>query len=813
MEQDEAEVGDILLLDEEDCEASQRGGESQPANRTQDKGARPGSLFRRKRKSGARGSRVESSPRPRKLPRGQENSVLSSGSTVTIASITPRATGNVHRSRSRGTNKNTTSKKGKEKVRDEPARKRSPSHGKRTEMIHKKKRSGGNSRISHATPPTASHSEDSDDRNTTQAAELSISHSRSNSRNIVQSTDPAPAQDEPSDNEASTSVESAFQEEQDGTKICIHCGKHFAVKSSPTTLKYHMTNACRVLVHHSEKPVFTAQRADVLLCNMIAEDCLPLRFTENPNLRAYSDYLRPGYKPPCRITLTKKVLPKVKAALEKTMKAKLNTIDFVSISFDGWTSDAVQNYIALLCHGITPNWILETFLLDVVPVNEAETAAHVAKMVRRVLKEWGIPLEAVVTAATDGAPTMQCSVAKKLKLPWVYCAAHAINRAVFLALDVNPIKTLVARSNDLCGVFHWPAARRALLGYQQQLNLSTKVLKASCITRWGSIKKMFKRLYDSREAIILYLAKHRNRRNPRLTDEQWQIMGDMLGALRHLNEATVELSQQKVPTIGLITPIFANLLNGLGVQRRSAGDDEADEEQQLHPAVMEFRKNVAEDLLNRWGMLKAGASKELVMSAYLDPRTKDFAFVDDKEERQRCLDEAIEHATELSESMTHGSRRMSSSETSSSEDDEEEEEEDSNSRDEPSAAQEQRQQRETKIRLYGRQAEIALRHHGEDRDCHEEIERYTQLDPCPLLVQEDKIVTSNPLSWWKEHEREYPRLAQLARRYLCISPTSVPCERVFSKGGWIVNKRRCSLSSDRASTLLFVSYNKQHKTK
>ena len=70
------------------------------------------------------------------------------------------------------------------------------------------------------------------------------------------------------------------------------------------------------------------------------------------------------------------------------MQAKLDTIDFVSISFDGWTSDASQNYIGILCHGITPNWTLETFLLDVVPVSESETAEYIAKMVKRVLKKW-----------------------------------------------------------------------------------------------------------------------------------------------------------------------------------------------------------------------------------------------------------------------------------------------------------------------------------------------------------------------------------------------------------------------------------------
>ena len=315
---------------------------------------------------------------------------------------------------------------------------------------------------------------------------------------------------------------------------------------------------------------------------------------------------------------------------------------------------------------------------------------------------------------------------------------------------------------------------------------------------------MFKRLHDSREAIILYLLRHRSRRNPELTDEQWQIIGDLLGVLRHLNEATVELSQQKVPTVGLITPIFTNLLNDLRAQRRSENDDDdMDEEQELHPAVVEFKKNVVDDLLGRWGMSKAGASTELLMSAFLDPRTKDFAFVDDKEERQRCLDEAIENATKLSRRMIREPRGTRCSEG---------DEEDSDDHDESAAARKQRAKRERMIRLDGKQAELALGGRGEELSQHEEIERYAQLAACPLFVQGEDIAMSDPLAWWKEHQHEYPRLARLARCYLCITPTSVPCERAFSKAGWIVNKRRCSLADDRVSHS-FVSYNKQHRKK
>ena len=71
-----------------------------------------------------------------------------------------------------------------------------------------------------------------------------------------------------------------------------------------------------------------------------------------------------------------------------------------------------------------------------------------------------------------------------------------------------------------------------------------------------------------------------------------------------------------------------------------------------------------------------------------------------------------------------------------------------------------------------------------------------------------KIV--DPLEWWKTHEDEFPRLAMLARRYLCVMATSVSCERIFSTSGWIVNKRRCSLSDERISTLMLIRCNRQH---
>lgn len=63
---------------------------------------------------------------------------------------------------------------------------------------------------------------------------------------------------------------------------------------------------------------------------------------------------------------------------------------------------------------------------------------------------------------------------------------------------------------------------------------------------------------------------------------------------------------------------------------------------------------------------------------------------------------------------------------------------------------------------------------------------------------------SSPLQWWKTHEKRFPTLAILARRYLCIPATSTPAECVFSTAGDIVNAKRNCLLPENMDKLVFL---------
>lgn len=65
----------------------------------------------------------------------------------------------------------------------------------------------------------------------------------------------------------------------------------------------------------------------------------------------------------------------------------------------------------------------------------------------------------------------------------------------------------------------------------------------------------------------------------------------------------------------------------------------------------------------------------------------------------------------------------------------------------------------------------------------------------------------DPLVWWKQSYQHFPRLAVLAKKYLCIPATSASSERVFSTGGNIVTCLRSSLKPDHVDRLVFLAKN------
>ena len=65
----------------------------------------------------------------------------------------------------------------------------------------------------------------------------------------------------------------------------------------------------------------------------------------------------------------------------------------------------------------------------------------------------------------------------------------------------------------------------------------------------------------------------------------------------------------------------------------------------------------------------------------------------------------------------------------------------------------------------------------------------------------------DPLKYWVARKTLYPTLRRPACKYLCISASCVPCERIFSKAGELVSQKRSRLKPKTVEMILFLTKN------
>ena len=81
----------------------------------------------------------------------------------------------------------------------------------------------------------------------------------------------------------------------------------------------------------------------------------------------------------------------------------------------------------------------------------------------------------------------------------------------------------------------------------------------------------------------------------------------------------------------------------------------------------------------------------------------------------------------------------------------------------------------------------------------EEFDNYLKLNPLKSC--------DNCLEQWSPNSLQFPNLAKLAKKYLCVPATSVPAEQVISVAGEVISNKRSSLKLENVDMLIFLNKN------
>ncbi|XP_070408816.1 E3 SUMO-protein ligase ZBED1-like [Nothobranchius furzeri] len=498
----------------------------------------------------------------------------------------------------------------------------------------------------------------------------------------------------------------------------------------------------------------------------IAKDLRPYSVVENPGFKHMLKTLEPRYKVPARSHFAEQVIPALYDETKAKILTSMSKANLVAITCDSWTSVATESYITVTAHYMSEDWQIISLVLQTRAVYESHTGAHLAELLSDVVSEWQLSDKDIVLV-TDNASNMILA-AQIRKFKHVRCFAHTLNLASQRGLRVASLTRLLGRIRRISIFFQRSTtASHCLKVNQKCLGLKNQKLLTDVPTRWNSSYDMVQRFLEQQPAICATLLSPEVRKGESdictLNETDVSNAEDAVSALKAMKDATTLISEESNPTISLIAPLKAQLLQNM---TSSISDS---------PMIHDIKNAVRTDLMNRYS--SEAEKKMLCTASALDPRFKGLPFLTEKE-RSDVYREVTEEATCLEQECILAMHPKVPVQP--------EVQKDGTSADDPSAA--KRKPTSLLVSLLGQSfndVEVSEESKTPYVRAEEEMDNYLKTSSLPL--------SEDPLNWWRVHKVTFPLLARLSKRYLCIPGTSVSAERVFSTAGDVITAKRSTL--------------------
>ncbi|XP_073728840.1 E3 SUMO-protein ligase ZBED1-like [Misgurnus anguillicaudatus] len=479
----------------------------------------------------------------------------------------------------------------------------------------------------------------------------------------------------------------------------------------------------------------------------------PLSVVEDKGFRAFVNTLDPKYRIPCRQT-TKQLILERYSKEKQALKDQLTAVQSVCLTTDLWTSVAMESYISVTAHYISDDFSLQSKLLEVEGFEGRHTADAIATHLRSIILEWGLQ-DKVFCVTTDNGANVVAAV-KKLNMRHLPCFAHTLNLIVKDSLAaVTELDDLRSKVRRVVGFFRSSCtAKEKLDNLQKDLKMPQLRLLQEVETRWNSTYLMLERFFNLREPLSAAMS---NMDLPMFFPQDWAAMADAIEVLRPFLEVTEEMSAESNVTSSKLIVLVRNLQKLTRNMANSYAPESVG-----HRLAGSLNKH----LTKRCGDYES--TRFLAVSMLLDPRFKKVAFGIDAN-----AENAIRALT--SEASQH------------------------NAESQPEATTSQHIQQTGASCVWSDFDSKVKQQINTNVDTITEVKLY--------LSQPNISRMSSALDFWKEQGQKFPNLQTLTKKYLAIMATSVPSERVFSKSGELISKRRSCLKSSQVKRMMFLHYN------
>nr|XP_054590993.1 E3 SUMO-protein ligase ZBED1-like [Nothobranchius furzeri] len=486
----------------------------------------------------------------------------------------------------------------------------------------------------------------------------------------------------------------------------------------------------------------------------ISKDLRPYSVVENAGFRYLLKTLEPWHNLPTRRHFTETVVPALYNETKAQVMESMSKASRVAITCDSWMSTAKESYVTITAHYISSDWQLVSHVLQTRALYESHTGANLAELLSEVVDEWHLADKDIVLV-TDNASNM-IRAAEVGKFPQVKCFTHTLNLAAQRALKLQTVSRLLGRICRVSTFFHHSTiANHQLQSNQKHIGLPTHKLKTDVATRWNSAHDMMERYLEQQPAIHAALLRPQVTKDDAehytLNKTELENAAHAVKALRPMKDVTTLMSEEKNPTVCLISPLYAQLLQDMS---DTTGDS---------PVIREIKNAIKTDLLKRYNSEEE--KKLLYTASALYTRFKGLPFLTADERLRSVVTEAAALEETEADEMPAGAMN-----SGIQEEDMLCVEDNMHRKDNVPSCQSAAKRKASSsllVTLLGHtftDNEAAVQNKTSDSRAEEEVHNYCRAPSLPL--------TENPLNWWHGHEFTFPLLSKLSKRYLCIPGTN-----------------------------------------
>ena len=549
------------------------------------------------------------------------------------------------------------------------------------------------------------------------------------------------------------------------------------------------------------------------IAEYLIESLAPVSTVDSQAFVSLVKNLDPKFNVESRRTYADVILPKYYTDIRERVNNLMRPVEGVVCTTDGWTSIVTESYMTLTCHFIDKDWKMKSVCLQTRHHPESHTAQNLKEMLLEAFSEWKLD-QKYITGVVDNARNI-VNAWQLMDKPHMLCLGHTLNLAVKKGLATEGIGGVLTKCRKLVTHFnHSQLAKQALKSKQLQLGIPVKTLKQDVETRWNSTFDMIESILHSDEALSGVLRSDMKYNSLLLTPDDLATLKSVQQVLLPWKKLTLLMSAEQYPTLSLVVPSIQTLLNSMCLNAESDSE-----------LIKRLKKAMVDDLATRYQ--QENIRKLLLCASFLDPRMRSLDFITSKdnednhspEEKQRLLDlEKKRVKTDVRKRMVEMDKKpqlsvikceasmpdegaQSSLPTLAQDDNQ-------SACSEPCDSQIPSKRIKTEQNFYDDFfSDIMVTKFESAPSAMDRAKQEMKLYQSLPVNTGDGGVSFNLLDWWKKYEPQLPMMSRLAKNILCVPATSTPSERLFSKAGLLINKKRASLKPSKVDMMLFLNFN------